>query len=851
VYRLDLAGGRVAAWSRLEAGADHHDLPDAQQADWVGRSGLGDVDLDPETGEVFVANLFDGRIYRLAPDGRVLGAFAQGGAGRSWGRGSRLLGLGWQAGRLYHLVVESGEPPVGHVFGSRPDGSDRQELANFTLSRPTGLPWRWGTGLGEVLLADLELDGAGQALLGVRPRSLDSSPLVSMASGAVFRADTSAVPWAVSWLAPGGGAAEAGIQGALALYRADRSLVVTTVGTWQQSGTGGSYGAGLGARLEWWRAPEAGARPVEPVLRASYRDTAQPVALGDVELLCDPDRPVTAEGIATATAEVAAQATATAAGRVTAALATRTAAVATAQATVTALARQATPTADPPPSTSVAAATAAAARRTAVAPTQAALGTAAARVTVRPATATAASAKFASLVAGCAAGRPLLVTSQFVPEVVPWWAVPPEDEPAVVAFRDTPADDPTGRVTLGWSDQLGAVFGLAYDGRRGQLYAGAYHKRNTAFGPAGTGAIYRLDLGRGAVGPWALLPGGPDTHGPTDDWDAPAAAGVGRLGLGDLELDEAGTSLFAVSLADRRIYRYAIPDGALQDAFAHGAADAPWAEDARPFALAFRDGWLYHGVVDAAERYGNPAGPARGSAHVYRSRPDGGAMHEVMGFALDYERRGAAGPGWRDWSAVVPGADPQTAGAMLTGLAFRPNGDPIIGLRDRAGDATLGPGEGDVLPTFTLGEGWLPLPPLDREFYADQTSRPEASWGALAALPGLDAVVTTALGPDTADSGGALWLDNLTGQVVARETLYSRQASELNLGEAAGLGDLEALCGVPYAGPPTATAPPPSPTASPTNPWPPDASPSPTPPPTAPTVAPPNPALLLPWLGAG
>ena len=54
----------------------------------VGRpAGLGDIDVDPGGTRLFAANLFDGRIYRLAlPDGTVLGSFAHGGIRTRLGR---------------------------------------------------------------------------------------------------------------------------------------------------------------------------------------------------------------------------------------------------------------------------------------------------------------------------------------------------------------------------------------------------------------------------------------------------------------------------------------------------------------------------------------------------------------------------------------------------------------------------------------------------------------------------------------------------------------------------------------------------------------------------------------------
>ena len=45
---------------------------------------------------------------------------------------------------------------------------------------------------------------------------------------------------------------------------------------------------------------------------------------------------------------------------------------------------------------------------------------------------------------------------------------------------------------LAWQLEVGASWGLAYDWRRGRLYAAAYLKRGARFGPAGPGGIYQL-----------------------------------------------------------------------------------------------------------------------------------------------------------------------------------------------------------------------------------------------------------------------------------------------------------------------------------------------------------------------
>src|SRR3990170_1242483 len=118
----------------------------------------------------------------------------------------------------------------------------------------------------------------------------------------------------------------------------------------------------------------------------------------------------------------------------------------------------------------------------------------------------------------CAAGNPYFAVSCFA--VGPW---PPTagqavgrparpQDPAIVAVRDTLADDLSDHEILVPQRAVGAVYGLAYDWRRHQLYAAAYHKRMTVFGPGGPGAIYLVDLDRSSAHDWARLEAGPDQH---------------------------------------------------------------------------------------------------------------------------------------------------------------------------------------------------------------------------------------------------------------------------------------------------------------------------------------------------
>lgn len=366
--------------------------------------------------------------------------------------------------------------------------------------------------------------------------------------------------------------------------------------------------------------------------------------------------------------------------------------------------------------------------------------------------------------------------------------------PAVLAFRDTDQDDPALAVPLATRGQVGAVYGLAYDAARGHLYVGAYHKRAAYFGPGGPGQIYRIDLADGAVSRFAELSAGQDFHDPLRrNLDLDAAEFVGKVSLGDLEIDDDGTTLFVANMLGGRIQRLSVPDGAVLASFAHGASGEPWRRNARLMGLGWRDGWLYHGVVDSGE---STAVDYTEQAIVYRSRADGTEMAEVVRLDLAYER--GTSP-WRRWPATFPPYVRLALGqAMLADIEFASDGSPILGLRDRAADllpflgvADARYGVGDVIPTVPDGATWRPVPEPER--YQDYTVLDEALYGGLAAFPGLDLLVGSALAPVDLSGVGALWLDADSGSVWRREMVVDLASGQAFTGSA-GLGDTESLC---------------------------------------------------------
>jgi len=203
VYRIDLTTGAVELWASLDVGPEPSEASgdlrprdagggpsqDEALADLVGKIGLGDIDIAPDGSELYVANLYDRRFYRLSlPDGEVVGSFAHGAARASYRAHARPFGLGWHDGWLYHGVVNAREtddapmPLKAEVYRTRPDGSDREYV--LTVGLPYGrrvawAPWRPisdGRSNDSAILADIAFRPSGALILGLRDRQADMHP---------------------------------------------------------------------------------------------------------------------------------------------------------------------------------------------------------------------------------------------------------------------------------------------------------------------------------------------------------------------------------------------------------------------------------------------------------------------------------------------------------------------------------------------------------------------------------------------------------------------------------------------------------------------------------------------------
>jgi hypothetical protein len=417
------------------------------------------------------------------------------------------------------------------------------------------------------------------------------------------------------------------------------------------------------------------------------------------------------------------------------------------------------------------------------------------------------------------------------------------------------------------ANQVGSVFGLGRRRLTGTTFAAAYLRAFVSFGPGeSTGAIFQLtgpataslflDLNALFL---SVPPAAGDNPHPvattnfTNSSDeATSGPLVGKVSLGDIDVSEDDSTLYAVNLFDRRLYKIPLdnPSAAARFDIPTGACGDP--DDARPFGLGEDAGLIYVGLVCSAESTGLVA-DLEVAVYSFDPGPNTFSASPVLTAPFNYARGCANGSAtfplsggcgatslaaWQPWQDN-PTATPSVPQPMLTDLAFD-HGDLVLGLRDRYAEQSAGGlrTAGDILRACRAGSGWTlesnggcggiatagadtgqgpgpgpgPASGFGEYYFADRYSdfHSELSMGTLVQVPGFPDVGVTVFDPvfsggGTTFDGGVRWLRNTTsfdgfapGDSVRSYRLYDDsgdfQPGDPLFGKANGLGDLQALC---------------------------------------------------------
>lgn len=139
---------------------------------------------------------------------------------------------------------------------------------------------------------------------------------------------------------------------------------------------------------------------------------------------------------------------------------------------------------------------------------------------------------------------------------------------ALVSFnyRTTGLADMAKVNHLSNADQVGSLWGVAYNKFNKKLYSSAILRRHTGLGPKGLGGLYTTDVTTNITTSFDLATiginvgtiGSNAARGLDDDPGQPsrdpsAFPAIGKIGLGDLDISENGKFLYVVSLTDKKL----------------------------------------------------------------------------------------------------------------------------------------------------------------------------------------------------------------------------------------------------------------------------------------------------------
>lgn len=434
------------------------------------------------------------------------------------------------------------------------------------------------------------------------------------------------------------------------------------------------------------------------------------------------------------------------------------------------------------------------------------------------------------------------------------------------------------------ADQIGGVWGIAADKPTGMIYSATVLKRHVALGPNGLGAIYVSDLNTGnatttpmtttkfvdlvadlgidvgqtqvaglnlANGSTSNAARGLPLDKTLNSLDAGVFPYIGKIGLGDLDMDETHQYLFVVNLFLKKIHKIRISNKALVSSYDIPSGSGASGTTMRPWGLEIAGGKLYAGTIYTKE---NPATRAaqdlttmKAVIHQLDLTTEVWASSSVLDFPLNYPQGNTVSfsPGigdynvWQDnyaqWSGT--GLHPQP---ILSDMAMDTEGALHIAIMDRAGhqlghrnDAPDGnnPGGvtgmsgGDLLRTWndngTLrlenagvagpytssgtgttrnGNGGTSAPqgPGNGEFYwaasidAGWVLHSETSFGGVAMIRDSKQVIISIMDPIDLDAGGWSAFSTVNGSQVRDYQLYFDPSSNAFInGKANGIGDIE------------------------------------------------------------
>jgi SdrD B-like domain len=429
--------------------------------------------------------------------------------------------------------------------------------------------------------------------------------------------------------------------------------------------------------------------------------------------------------------------------------------------------------------------------------------------------------------------------------------------------------------TIAKQEQVGAVWGNARDKVKDRFFFSTLLKRHVGFGPQGVGGIYIIDKTSGSydfAGSFTLQGVTPSNGGSAIDLgsvtrvtspssadnylasgtnlgepnrDLDAFAKVGKVAYGDIDIDDATNTLYAINLNQRTIITVDISGGTASLNNASAATLAPLTKsynivgatgiptcssgELRPWALKIYKGRGYLGVVCDAS-----TSQAVGDFKAYVLSFD--INNIAAGFATELIINNYTNyKAWANTWTHTGFATSATSTALswrqmiLSDIEFDEDNNMIISSLNRfgmqmgyfnyipvAGNTSLVQVKAyadilkacydPTLKTWSMGAVSCPVPAggstsefFNMDWAGDGTD--ESSNGALAKLMGSQRIVNVASDPfpfttstnvaDYYTTGGLNWFSTADGSKTATARLFKTDANAVSYGKAIGLGDIE------------------------------------------------------------
>lgn len=327
-------------------------------------------------------------------------------------------------------------------------------------------------------------------------------------------------------------------------------------------------------------------------------------------------------------------------------------------------------------------------------------------------------------------------------------------EKAILEFPLSSAGVISNPIGLSLSAQTGPTWGLAYQRSSKTLFAAAFQKRHSGFGPGGTGAIYAINRAD-PLNPIVSLfvdvqtlgiPTGADPHtglsgNPLDpSHDEASFDKVGKMSLGDMDISADEQTLWFTNLSNRTLYSLHIGLPAqtpgLNDVEAYAIPNLANCSNNEfvAFAVKVHDGSVYVGGNCTAETSQETA-----DLKAFVLKLDGNVFTKVFEIDLSSYTKGYAihpvfsplptpGYQWKFWVDSITDVF-QTFPAfsflvypqpMFSNIEFDNDGDLVLNIMDRSGhqfgpfnynlspfdDSTVNaPSSGDLLRACAVGSG--------------------------------------------------------------------------------------------------------------------------------------------------